>query len=53
MNYLLGIVAIVCCFILSTFNVFLDNPINNVALWGIVVSVIYMLLSSISRKNTE
>lgn len=53
MNYLLGIVAIICCFILSTFNVFPDNPINNAALWGVVVSVIYMLLSARTRKNAN
>ena len=51
MNFLLGIAAIVCCLILSTFNVFLSSPIHNVALWGIVISVVYMLLSAFERKK--
>ena len=53
MNILLGVAAIVCCLILSTFNVFLDSPINNVALWGVVISIIYMVLSHFDQSKSS
>ena len=51
MNFLLGIAAIACCLMLSTFSVFLDPPLLNVSLWGVVISIIYMLFSSFQRKR--
>lgn len=53
MKYLLGIAAIICCIILSTFDTFLDNPIHNVAYWGIVVTVIYMVLSTRNSSGSS
>ena len=52
MKHLLGIAAIVCCIILSTFDTFLDNPINNVALWGVVITIIYIVLSNLQRRSS-
>ena len=52
MKHLLGIAAIVCCIILSTFDTFLGNPINNVALWGVVTTIIYIVLSNLQRRNS-
>ena len=51
MHLWLGTIAIICCLILSTYNVFLDSAINNVALWGVVVSIIYMLLATVEKKK--
>ena len=53
MHLWLGTIAIICCLILSTYNVFLDSPINNVALWGVVVSIIYMLLATVEKKKNS
>lgn len=50
MNYILGIVAIIVCLVLSTMNSFLDG-FANVAYWGIVISIVYMVLSS--REKTQ
>lgn len=52
MKHLLGIAAIVSCIILSTFDTFLDNPINNVALWGVVITIIYIALSNLPRRDS-
>lgn len=51
MNYLLGVTAIIMCLILSTMNTFLDGIFVNVAYWGIVISIIYMVLSAREGKE--
>ena len=53
MKFLLGIVAALCCFMLSTFDTFLANPLQNVAYWGIAVSVIYIIFSMICARESK
>ncbi len=46
MKFLLGAAAVVSCIILSTFDVFLDSFVNNVAYWGVVISIVYLILNA-------
>ena len=50
MKYLLGIVAIVSCIVLSTFDSFPAAGLTNVAWWGVGISIIYMILSAMEDK---
>ncbi len=50
MNYLLGIVSIVCCLVLVSFDTFTGSFLSNVAWWGAGMSVLYMILSSVEGK---
>lgn len=52
MNYLLGIVAIVCCLILTSLDTFTGSVLSNVAWWGAGMSVLYMILSAIEGKDS-
>lgn len=52
MNYLLGIVAIVCCLILVSFDTFTGSVLSNVAWWGVGMSVLYMILTAVEVKNS-
>ena len=52
MKHLLGIASVVCCIVLSTFDTFLDDPINNVAYWGVVISIVYMVVSTRSSSDS-
>ena len=53
MKHLLGIVAIVSCIILSTFDSFVGSPLVNVAWWGVGISVVYMVLSTMQGKHSD
>ena len=53
MKYLLGIVAIVCCLVISTFDAFLDNPLKNFAYWGVAISIVYMVLSNLKESASS
>lgn len=52
MKFLLGVVAVLCCIVLSTFDAFLTSPLLNVAYWGIAVSVIYIILTIICKRES-
>ena len=52
MNYLLGIVSIVCCLILVSFDTFTGSVLSNVAWWGVGISVLYMILSAVEVKES-
>ncbi len=53
MNYLLGIVAIVCCLILASFDTFTGSVLTNVAWWGVGISIVYMVLSAMDRARAD
>ena len=52
MNYLLGIIAIVCCLVLVSFDTFTGSVILNVAWWGVGMSILYIILSTIEGKES-
>ena len=52
MNYLLGIIAIVCCLVLASFDTFTGSVLSNVAWWGAGMSVLYMILSAVEGKDS-
>jgi len=51
MKFLLGGAALVSCIVLSTFDVFLDSFVNNVAYWGVAISIVYLILNSRSSSS--
>ncbi len=52
MNYLLGIVAIICCLILASFDSFTGSVLKNVAWWGVGMSILYIVLSTVEGKKS-
>ena len=53
MKYLLGIVAIICCLILASFDSFTGSILKNVAWWGVGISIMYMALSTMDTSNSD
>ncbi len=53
MRHLLGIAAILSCAVLSTFDTFLSGMLTNVAYWGIVISILYMVMSAMSSGDSS
>ena len=52
MNYLLGIIAVVCCLVLVSFDTFTGSVLSNVAWWGVGMSILYMILSTVEGKDS-
>lgn len=53
MNYLLGGVAVACCFAVSSFDVFTGTILDNVGWWGVGISILYVVLSSFERTKSS
>ncbi len=53
MKYLLGIVSIIACLILSSFDTFRNEILLNAAIWGVAMSVIYMALVAMTPEPSD
>ncbi len=52
MKYLLGIIALIGCLVLASFDTFTGSVFMNVAYWGVAMSILYMILSAMEPDDS-